>query len=569
MPSREWVALMEKGPRNWTVGDVGMWLEFIQLSDFKTIFIENCISGEELIELQEEDLVTLGMRTLGHRKRAMKNIQQLRQNEDTGSFFREVEPDNRSETSESDSASLHSASTGVSSQTFTYSEGDRIKVKLYYKDNVSMLSVRPVRITLRDLKRKARKEFKIRVNLYVKDSDGDEILLKRTKDLTTVFRHTAPPIKIYCKTAETGRTKASSSAVGDNSILDSLLDPTIQIDHQGSILIFNKAAENLFGYSRNEVLGRNVKILMPDAYANQHDRFIADYLRTGNAKVIGKTRTVIARTSAGKPASIELSVTESKQGGNPVFTGTIRPVKSSSDNSNRFQVLDSLLEMAVVINDRGNILFMNKPACNFFGYDPQEIIGHGVKELMPSPYKENHDFYMNNYKVSGVKKVIDKARDVLAEKKDGSIVNVNLCVSEQDGDDGKIFTGIIRERKEQMRQSVLAQQRQVLHNLLVPSIIIDSTGMIQGFNKAASKALGYDMTEVLGKNVKMLMDPQHASRHDEYIANYLKTGVAKVIGKERQVFAKSKRGTLTKIRLSVTEFNDGEKKYFTGMLHLV
>ena len=42
-----------------------------------------------------------------------------------------------------------------------------------------------------------------------------------------------------------------------------------------------------------------------------------------------------------------------------------------------------------------------------------------------------------------------------------------------------------------------------------------------------------------------------------------------VIGKERQVFAKSKRGTLTKIRLSVTEFNDGEKKYFTGMLHLV
>lgn len=76
---------------------------------------------------------------------------------------------------------------------------------------------------------------------------------------------------------------------------------------------------------------------------------------------------------------------------------------------------------------------------------------------------------------------------MLAEKKDGSIVNVNLCVSEQDGDDGKIFTGIIRERKEQMRQSVLAQQRQVLHNLLVPSIIIDSTGMIQGFNKAASK----------------------------------------------------------------------------------
>jgi PAS domain S-box-containing protein len=183
-----------------------------------------------------------------------------------------------------------------------------------------------------------------------------------------------------------------------------------------------------------------------------------------------------------------------------------------------------------VINEKGLVHFFNKKAEEFFQWKRTEIIGRNVKLLMPSPFSDEHDKYLLNYLSTGEAKIIGSGRDVIAQKKDGSIAPVHLGVTEQGLEGAKLFTGILRPIVEEKKsdKTILQEEREVVDNLLIPAIIIDEKATIHGFNKTASELLGFTLIEVVGKNVKMLMPNPDKQRHDGYITSYLRTGKAKV-----------------------------------------
>jgi two-component system sensor kinase FixL len=110
------------------------------------------------------------------------------------------------------------------------------------------------------------------------------------------------------------------------SIIKTVPDATIVIDDRGIIKSFSPAAEAMFGYSAASMIGCNVKILMPDMLASRHDTAIADYLRTGERKVIGMTRELTARRADDTQFPIELNVGEARIGDERIFTGIVRDV---------------------------------------------------------------------------------------------------------------------------------------------------------------------------------------------------------------------------------------------------
>jgi PAS domain S-box-containing protein len=109
-------------------------------------------------------------------------------------------------------------------------------------------------------------------------------------------------------------------------VLETVVDGIITIDARGIVETFNPAAAKIFGYDAPEVVGRNVRMLMPPPYRDEHDGYITNYLRTGDAKIIGRLREVAGRRKDGSTFPMELAVSEATAGGKRIFTGIVRDI---------------------------------------------------------------------------------------------------------------------------------------------------------------------------------------------------------------------------------------------------
>ena len=110
------------------------------------------------------------------------------------------------------------------------------------------------------------------------------------------------------------------------AILDTAVDGIITIDERGLIQSFNRAAERMFGYGVDEVLGQNISLLMPAPDRDQHDRYIEAYRQSGQAKIIGIGREVEGRRRDGSVFPMDLSVGEVHLPGRRLFTGITRDI---------------------------------------------------------------------------------------------------------------------------------------------------------------------------------------------------------------------------------------------------
>ncbi len=127
------------------------------------------------------------------------------------------------------------------------------------------------------------------------------------------------------------------------SILDTVPDAMIVIDERGIMQSFSAAAERLFGYGPEEVIGKNIKIMMPSPYRENHDGYLVRYLQTGERRIIGMGRVVVGERKDGSTFPMELAVGEMKSGDQRYFTGFIRDLTERQKTEARLQELQSEL----------------------------------------------------------------------------------------------------------------------------------------------------------------------------------------------------------------------------------
>jgi two-component system sensor kinase FixL len=127
------------------------------------------------------------------------------------------------------------------------------------------------------------------------------------------------------------------------SILDSIPDAMVVINDRGLIQSFSSAAERLFGYSASEVMGKNVKMLMPSPYREDHDTYIERYLRTGERRIIGIGRVVVGQRNDGSTFPMELAVGEMHVRDQRFFTGFLRDLTERQQTEARMQELQAEL----------------------------------------------------------------------------------------------------------------------------------------------------------------------------------------------------------------------------------
>lgn len=127
------------------------------------------------------------------------------------------------------------------------------------------------------------------------------------------------------------------------SILATVPDAMVVISERGAIQSFSPTAERLFGWSAEEVVGRNVRMLMPEPYREQHDGYLDRYLNTGERRIIGVGRVVVGERQDGSTFPMELAVGEMISGEERFFTGFVRDLSERQQTEQRLQELQSEL----------------------------------------------------------------------------------------------------------------------------------------------------------------------------------------------------------------------------------
>jgi two-component system sensor histidine kinase/response regulator len=118
------------------------------------------------------------------------------------------------------------------------------------------------------------------------------------------------------------------------TIMNTVVESIVSIDSHGRIRSFNLSAEKLFGYKAEEVIGKNIGMLMPEPYASHHDGYVQDYLTTGHAKVIGRRRELTALRKNGDTFPVDLEVNDTRIGGEKMFVGSIRDISERRQAEN-------------------------------------------------------------------------------------------------------------------------------------------------------------------------------------------------------------------------------------------
>lgn len=266
--------------------------------------------------------------------------------------------------------------------------------------------------------------------------------------------------------------KPSPEAWSHRRIVEGLADGLVVVDGAGTVSVFNPACERLFGYRAEDVIGRNIgEFIVPRPRGGGANAEIRRPV--SGRELAAATGEFVGRRKDGTVFSLEISIGEIPGDDQPSFSVLVRPAMphGAADRNLRERearlrsVIETALDGVVIIDKKGRMQSFSPAAERLFGYEEREVVGRNVNMLMPSPYREEHDGYLERYLGTGEKRIIGIGRVVVGQRKDGSTFPMELAVGEFLLEGERFFTGFVRDVSERQSREcrLLDAQAQIRH----------------------------------------------------------------------------------------------------------
>jgi len=268
------------------------------------------------------------------------------------------------------------------------------------------------------------------------------------------------------------RRKAEEEANGRlAAIVASSDDAIIGKTLEGVVTDWNGAAETIFGYAAEEIIGRSISILAPPGQENESDTIL------GRIKQGERVEHFETRRLRKDGEIIDVSVTVSPVWGasghllgaskvvRDITIGKRAQTQIAEREAHLQSILDTVPDAMVVIDPTGIMQSFSATAERLFGYTAAEAIGRNVSTLMPGPYRGQHDGYLGRYMRTGERRIIGIGRLVVGQRRDGTTFPMELSVGEVRSSERRFFIGFVRDltERQETQQRLQDLQAELVH----------------------------------------------------------------------------------------------------------